>query len=149
MPNIGAVLKSEISRLSKRVVRENLSAIQSATSSHRKQLASLKKQVADLEREIATLRRLAPKPALKPVVDDSKSHRFNASGLKSLRRRLGLSAEDFGRLIEVSAQSVYNWESKKTVPRPTQIAAIADLRGLGKKEARARLELIGGNRLFK
>jgi len=37
-------------------------------------------------------------------------------------------------------QSVYNWERKVAVPRSSQIAAIAALRGVGKKEALQRLE---------
>ena len=139
MPNIGEVLKSEISRLSRKVVRENLSAVQSATSSHRKQLAALKKQVQTLEREVAALRRLTSKINPKPVADDSKTHRFSAAGLKALRSRLGLSAEDFGRMVEVSGQTIYNWESQKTVPGLPQLSAIASLRGIGKRMARARL----------
>jgi DNA-binding XRE family transcriptional regulator len=146
MPNIGAVFKNEIARLSKKVVREHLGPIQSATTSHRKQLAALKKQVQALEREVASLRRMASKVNPKPAVDVSTSHRFNVKGLKSLRSRLGLSAEDFGRLIEVSAQTIYNWEGQKTLPRPKQIAGIASLRGIGKREARARLDLTQENR---
>jgi DNA-binding transcriptional regulator YiaG len=142
MSNIGAALKSEISRLSKKVVREHLGAVQSATSAHRKQLAALKQQVRILEREISTLRRLVPRSLPKPDVEDGKAHRFSAQGLKSLRSRLGLSAEDFGRLVEVGGQTVYNWESRKTAPGPEKIALIAGLRGIGKREASARMAVI-------
>jgi hypothetical protein len=37
---------------------------------------------------------------------------------------------------------VYAWESGKVRPRSSQLAAIAALRQLGKKEAHARLEEI-------
>ena len=43
MPNVGEVLKSEISRLSKKAVRQHLMPVQSATHAHRRQLAALKK----------------------------------------------------------------------------------------------------------
>ena len=66
--------------------------------------------------------------------------RFVAKGLRSLRTRLGLSAGDFGTLAGVSGQSIYNWESGKAVPRKSQLAALASLRALGKREAAARLE---------
>ncbi|MGH8539532.1 MAG: helix-turn-helix domain-containing protein [Stenotrophobium sp.] len=140
MPDIAGLLKSEISRLSKKAVREHLSSIQSATASHRHQLAALKKQVLQLERELARLRRAAPgkMPATDSV--EGTKIRFVAKGLKSLRSRLGLGAEDFGLLLGVSSQSVYNWENQKTVPRKVQVAAIAQLRSLGKREARARIE---------
>jgi DNA-binding transcriptional regulator YiaG len=141
MPNVGEVLKGEISRLSKKVVRQHMKPVQSATTAHRKQLGSLKKQVQLLEREIALLRRTAGKNV--PVAEaeeEGVKHRFSAKGLTTLRNRLGLSGEEFGRLVNVSAQTVYNWESDKTYPRATQVSAIAGLRKIGKKEARARLE---------
>lgn len=72
-------------------------------------------------------------PAGKPI-------RFVAKGLRSMRQKLGLSAAELASLIGVSEQSVYNWEQKKATPRREQVAAIVGLRGIGKKEARARLE---------
>jgi DNA-binding transcriptional regulator YiaG len=66
--------------------------------------------------------------------------RFVAKGLRSQRNRLGLSAAEFGKLVGVSAQSVYNWERKLATPRPGQLTSLAALRGIGKREAHARLE---------
>jgi DNA-binding transcriptional regulator YiaG len=40
----------------------------------------------------------------------------------------------------VSAQSVTNWESGKIRPRDSQLAAIAALRKMGRREVAARLE---------
>ena len=60
--------------------------------------------------------------------------RFVAKGLRSQRSRLALSASEFGKLVGVSAQSVYNWERGTTRPREQQIAKLASLRGLGKRE---------------
>ena len=47
---------------------------------------------------------------------------------------------DFGRLAGASGQSIYNWEAGKAVPRASQQAALAAVRGLGKREAAKRLE---------
>jgi DNA-binding transcriptional regulator YiaG len=44
-----------------------------------------------------------------------------------------------GALVGVSAQTVYNWEAGKSRPRQQQLAAIAAIRKLGKREAQARL----------
>lgn len=144
MSNIAALLKTEIIRLSRKTVRQNLAPLQSASGSHRHQLAALKKQVQALEREVAALRKQAGKAAAAPVAEEEggEKHRYSAKGLRSLRARLDLSAEDFGKLIGVTAQSVYNWEAEKTLPRQSQVTAIAGLRGIGKKEVRARLEKI-------
>jgi len=56
-----------------------------------------------------------------------------------MRRRLGLSAAQLGRLIGVSEQSIYNWETKKATPRKDAFAAIIELRSLGKRDAHRRL----------
>lgn len=150
MPNIGSVLKSEITRLSRKVVKEHVGPVHSATTAHRRQLAALKRQIASLERQVARLSREDGKSsaASDASADESGGNlalRFQARGLKPLRDRLGLSAADFGRLVGVSAQSVYNWEAGKAKPRRSQIAALAPLRSLGKREAQARLEQMAGS----
>jgi len=77
------------------------------------------------------------------AADDGSSPtkiRFVAKGLRSHRIRLGLSAGEFGKLVGVSANSVYAWESGSTTPRREQLAKIAALRAVGKQEAAKRLE---------
>lgn len=143
MPNIAALLKDEISRLSRKEIRRQMLPVRKASAAHRRHIAALKREIARLEKSVATLgRRGAAAPAAQPSGDDAgpAAQRFQARGLVSLRARLGLSAAELAKLIGVSAQSVYNWEHKKATPRRSQIAQIAQLRGLGKKEARARLE---------
>jgi len=44
-----------------------------------------------------------------------------------------------GTLLGVSAQSIYHWETGKTKPRQSQLAAIAAVRKMGKREAMAQL----------
>ncbi|MFO1303594.1 MAG: helix-turn-helix transcriptional regulator [Burkholderiales bacterium] len=66
--------------------------------------------------------------------------RFVAKGLRSHRARLGLSAGEFGKLVGASANSVYAWESGKTAPRREQVARIAAVRLMGKREAVQRLK---------
>lgn len=139
MPNVAQVLKGEISRLSNKVVRAHVEPIRSATSVQRKQLSLLKKQVELLQREVAALRRTSAKAVPQPEAIDGAKYRFSAKGLRSLRSRLGLSAEEFGRLLQVSAQSIYKWENEKATPRRSQLGPLAELRTIGKREARSRL----------
>jgi DNA-binding transcriptional regulator YiaG len=58
----------------------------------------------------------------------------------SNRKRLGVSAADYGKLIGVSGQTVYAWEQGVSRPRKAQLAACVAIRGVGKTEAKARLE---------
>ncbi len=49
-------------------------------------------------------------------------------------------------LVGVGAQSIYNWESEKARPRVEQIAKLAAMRGLGKREVAARLGELNGEK---
>ena len=141
MANIGAMLKEEISRLARKTLNAELEGLRKASAGYRKDIAALKRQVAALERGRAALEKRVGRTAPEPGKTEGESNvRFSAKGLKTLRARLGLSAEDFGRLAGVSGQSIYNWERGTTVPRRQQVLALAGLRGLGKREAVARLE---------
>jgi DNA-binding transcriptional regulator YiaG len=138
MPNFSLILKSEINRLARKEVKAAIEPLRKANGAYRKEIAELKRQVTSLRRETKSLAR--HELAARPHAGDPKTLRFTASGLKSLRARLGLSASDFGRLVSVSGQSIYNWEAGKASPRATQQAAIAAVRGIGKREALKRLE---------
>ena len=143
MPNIAALLKSEISRLSRREIRKEVLPLRRLAAAHRREIAELKRTVAALDRRAKSLAKVARGQDNQSAPSDERQTRFVAKGLVSLRKRLGLSAADLARLLGVSMQSVYNWEHKKATPRQEQVAAIAALRSIGKKEAQQRLEGIG------
>jgi DNA-binding transcriptional regulator YiaG len=137
MTSLGSVLRNEITRLSRKEARVQVEPLRKANATYRRDIAALKRQVALLQRQVAVSSRARPRPA--ETNAETKPTRFVAKGLRSLRTRLGLSAADFAKLAGVSAQSIYNWETGKAVPRPNQMTALAGLRALGKKEAQARL----------
>lgn len=139
MPNIGVVLKSEITRLARKEIRNEVSALRKAGAGYRRDIAALKRQVADLQRQVAASHR-AVKRAQPAEASVATKARFSAKGLKSHRAKLGISASDYGRLAGISGQSIYNYEAGKATPRPSQIAALAAVRALGKREAVGRLE---------
>jgi DNA-binding transcriptional regulator YiaG len=141
MPNIAALLKSEISRVARKEVRAEISSLKKAASAYRSDIAALKRRSHALEQQLRSLSKLSARlaPAAESEVA-SETRRFSAKGLASQRRRLGLSAADFGLLVGASSQSIYNWEDGKVRPRAQHLPAIAALRTLGKREAAARLE---------
>jgi DNA-binding transcriptional regulator YiaG len=139
MPNIAAVLKTEIARLARREMRGELETLKKSGAGYRRDIAVLKKQVRDLERQVK--KSTAPrKVATQDAEADSKSLRFSPTRFASQRRKLGLSAANFAKLLGVSALSVYKWESGKTRPRRAQLESIAAVRGLGKREVLAKLD---------
>jgi DNA-binding transcriptional regulator YiaG len=140
MPNIGVLLKQEIVRLARKESRAEGQANKKASAQHRRHIAALRRQVAILERQVALLKRSAlDRPRTPMTTVGAQKLRFVAKGLKSQRSRLGLSAADYGKLVGVSAQSVYNWEQGNARPRPEQFKMIAALRSTSKREAQARL----------
>lgn len=143
MPNVASVFRQEIVRLARKESKQQLAPPRSQIAQQRRQIAALRKQVSDLAREVRRLSRQhrGNSPA-NPAVS-AGALRFRASGLRSHRNRLRLSASDLGKLLGVSAQTVYNWEAGSTRPRRDQIEHIAALRGLAKREAELRLAKIG------
>jgi DNA-binding transcriptional regulator YiaG len=141
MPNVAAALREEIARVSRKEIRKLTDTTRRAAIDHRRDIAELKRQIQELQRTVALLESkvLADIPSqVKP--EDAEDVRFTAKGLRSSRKRLGLSAEDFGKLMGVSDQTVYNWERGRARPRKPQIATYAAVRSMGKREALARLE---------
>lgn len=143
MPNIAALLKQEITRLARKEVRGAAGTLKKASAHHRHAIAALRRQVAQLQRQLAALgRRLEKGGAGAPSTAETPKVRFVARGLRSHRARLGLSAAEYGKLVGVSAQSIYNWEQGAARPRAAQLAALVALRGIGKREAQARLRQV-------
>lgn len=139
MSNIGALLKSEITRLARREVRGEVAALRKQSAGYRRDIAAMKRQIIEMQRQIAASNRVTKGTQTTAAPTKSIKARFSAAGLKSHRAKLGLSASDYGQLAGVSAQSIYNYEAGKAAPRQSQIAALASLRTLGKREAMARL----------
>ena len=143
MPNLGSVLKHEIARIARREIRTQTGTAKKTSAQHRRHIASLRRRIEALEKKVTSLTgRLAEGP--RTSSDDSAGNqlRFVAKGVRSLRNRLGLSAERFGRLVGVSGQSIYNWERQIATPRAEQLRLLASIRGMGKREAVARLETL-------
>jgi DNA-binding transcriptional regulator YiaG len=151
MANIAKVLKDEVSRLTRRETKKALASISKPARGLRRTTADLKRRVAQLEKELRSLRKTiddlakAHPPAVPETTD--KAH-ITAKGMRSLRRRLRLTGQEFARLLGITPQGVYGWE-KASGPlrmRGTTRAAILAVRGIGAREARRRLEEMKGTK---
>ena len=144
MSNIGTAFRDEIARLSRKEIRSHVDPTRKFTAQHRHDIAALKRQITQLERQVTLLSRkvLATRPEASPDAT-ARPLRFSAKRLQSQRSRLGLSASDFGKLLGVSSQTIYNWEHEVARPRGEQLGKLAALRGIGKREAGERLTQLG------
>lgn len=142
MANIAEILRTEISRLARKELQNELLPVRQALTQSRTGVASLNRRVAALEKQLtATLKAKAKLPKVVPIHEEeaSGSLRFSSKGLASLRRRLGISAPQLAALLSVSAQSIYKWESGQTRPNASQLPAIAALRKMGRKAVATQL----------
>jgi DNA-binding transcriptional regulator YiaG len=141
MSTFAVQLKGEISRLAKKEVRAETQALKKASAAYRAEIAALKRRITGLEAQLKKMGKGTGRVKVeKTEEDDSGSAlRFRVAGFAALRKKLGISAAEMGKLLGVSAQSVYHWEAGKTKPRASQLAAISAVRKMGKREVSAKL----------
>lgn len=148
MPNVAAVLKEEITRLARKELKTHVSPLKKTIAEQRRTIADLKRRVERLERDQGFLRKQEKRrlekraPAAAAAAASGDTPRFSPKWVAADRKRLGFSAKDYAQLIGVSMLTVYNWEKGKSKPRAQQLAAWANVRGIGKREALRRLELL-------
>lgn len=145
MPNLNTILGEEIRRLARKEIREQVGPTQRIVAKYRSDIADLKRRVGELERRLGFVekqekKRLTTGPS--PKNSDVQRPRFSPGWVKKHREKLGISAADYGLLVGVSGLTIYNWEKGGSSPREKQLLAWGEIRGLGKREALKRLELI-------
>lgn len=133
MTNFAAQLKSEIQRIARKEIRFETSLLRKSATTYRTEIAALKRRISTLEAALKKLSKSVPSKQVEP--EEASSLRWRAPGFASLRKKLALSAGDMGKLLGVTGATVYAWETGKTKPRGTQLAAIARVRKLGKRAA--------------
>jgi len=143
MPNIAVVLKQEIQRLAKKEANAQTKSLRKANSQYRRDIAELKRNVDSLTKQVAFLEKQERRRVETTVPETSaEGRRFSRRGLRTHREKLGIAAADYARLVGVSTQTIYNWENGHSKPTGDKLAALVEVRDLGKREAMARLELL-------
>jgi DNA-binding transcriptional regulator YiaG len=148
MTSLAIALKDEIRRLARKEIKAQTGHTARAVAQYRREIARLKRQQREQEKKISFLQAQTRKSLQAPsdATDLNGDARFSARSVKAQRRRTGLSAADYGKLVGVSPLTIYNWEQKKTRPRKEQFAALLSLRGLGKREALAKLAILSAGK---
>lgn len=146
MPNINSLLNEQIRRLARREIKSQTKITRRLTAQYRRDIAALKRQVASLSKTVKFLEAQEKKRVgQQPSPAELEDVRFRADGLRTHRSKLGISAADYGKLVGVSGLSIYHWESGKAKPRRQQLAKLVGVRGIGKREAFKRLQILDGS----
>jgi DNA-binding transcriptional regulator YiaG len=151
MPNVEKALKAEIARISRKEIKTAIGHIAKSHTNLKKTVTDLRKRVTSLEKEnkrllTDTRRQMAQRTDKAP--EEAGKARLTAKGIRSLRNRLRLTQADFAKLARATTHAVYLWE-KKEGPlklRDKTRESLLSIRGLGAKEASARLEEIEASR---
>lgn len=149
MPNIAQLLKEEIRRISRSEIKAQTAKLKRDVVKSKKNIVVLRRIVAQLSRDnellMSTEKRRRGLPAV-VAPEDAKSARITAKGIRAMRRKLGLSQGDFAKLAGVTTVAVGLWEHKGKgalkMRDKTRVAILA-LRGVGAREAKRRVELLG------
>jgi len=147
MANLATVMREETCRLARKELKPLILSAKRTTAQHRREIAALKRRLSEVEKKLVFLEGQERQRIARPRAAEDKveAARFSARSVRSQRNRLKLSAEEFARLLGVSAQTVYLWEHGKTRPRAAQLAGLVAVRTLGRREARERLKVLTGN----
>jgi len=141
MPNIAVTFRQEITRLARREIRSQTQGLRKATAQFRRDIAELKRRASELKSEVVRLERQVGKDVAPQIAEaESASGRYSPRSVISQRKRLGISAADYGTLIGVTGHTIYKWEHGTSRPRKAQLTALGSIRNLGKRESIARLE---------
>ncbi len=136
-------LKDEITRLARKEVKANTESTRKAVAQFRRDIAELKRLAKSFERRLAALESAEKKRTKKPAAADlAEGARFAPRWVRAHREKIGFSQADYAALVGVSPMTIYNWEHGKTKPGKEQLAALAAVRKLGKREAERRWEML-------
>jgi DNA-binding transcriptional regulator YiaG len=147
MSTLAQTIKDEIRRISRREIGRALSKFRRDHIALKKRLAEQKNRISAIEKE--------NKELSKKQAAFGQDQRFEAHsepeaehvavygrGIKSLRRRLGLSQIDLATLVGMNRISISHWEKKSgklTIIKPEVRKMLTELKGMKKAAVAARL----------
>lgn len=144
MPNIAVLLKHEIKRLARKEAKALVLPLTREKVLLKRRIRDLRRQVSAFEQQLRALAAdWSRRKATAPQAAGSETRmRITAKGMRSLRRKLGLTQAEFAALLGVTGQAVYQWEHREGALRVRGRVreALAQVRGMGARDARRALE---------
>ncbi len=135
-------LKAEIARLARREIRKSMTPLKRLGAARRRQIADLRRQISALQQELKNVSRAKAAAALPEAGEGQGRFWITGKGVRSLRKRLGLTQVEMARLAGVSSLTVVHWEAsqgKVALRRKDTSARLQQIRTLTKRTAAAAL----------
>lgn len=143
MPQFSALFQAEVRRLARKELKSEIAQIRRQNTELRRHVATLKRALAQAIAGQKRLARNISAPQQKNNEAESATRqRISSKTIRTLRAKLRLTQAEFAKLVGVSGQAVYQWErgDGRLRLRHTTRQAIADIKNIGAREARKRLE---------
>jgi DNA-binding transcriptional regulator YiaG len=145
VPNFMKMFQDEVKRLARKETKSAVTQLNKEKVELRKTIGQLKRRIDALERQNKKITKVIPVEQTAPEgVEQTEADRARISSktIITLRKKLKLTQSEMAKLVNVSGQSVYQWERKD---RPLRLRtatrqAILELKTIGIREARKRLE---------
>ena len=145
MNSFSSAFQAEVVRMARKELKPELQHLRKTVASHRSEIAALKREVKALASQLkAALRQSPPAdtpPARQPGESAGKKPKadFQFEHLRQMRTALGITQAQMAQLLDASPLSVSKWESGRVRPRAAQLARIEELRRMGLRKARKKL----------
>ncbi len=147
MPNVAAVLKEEIQRLARKEAKSALDEAQAENRALKREVANLRKRLDAIEKNGARPAGGSQTPAA-PHTETAAEYGARVTGamIRRMRERFEMTQAELAHLLDVSAQSVYQWEKNlgRLNLRGRTQQAVLEIRDIGKREAQRILEMRKG-----
>jgi DNA-binding XRE family transcriptional regulator len=109
-----------------RNLQRQIKKLRLASRAHRRHLRAVERSFGRLESRVPSGGRRG------------RGARLSGEDIRALRARLGMTREQFARLLSVSPGSIFGWETGRTVPRGRSMARVLEVRQMGVRRARAQ-----------
>jgi DNA-binding transcriptional regulator YiaG len=136
--SLAAVLRTEVRRLNRRQLEgalRPLLKVQRQVSALRRESHAQRVLLARLERRLTRLR-TARRTGVS-LVPGRRGRPLSGQSIRRLRDKLRMTREQFARALQVSAGSIFGWESGRTLPRAGSLGRFEAVRKMGVRQARA------------
>ena len=147
MSTLAQTIKDEIRRISRREIglalsnfRRDHRALKKRSAEQKSRISAIEKDNKELLKKLAALSQYQRAEA--GSTTEVEQVAVYARGIKSLRRRLGLSQISLATLVGMNRISIAHWEKKSgkiTIRKPEAIKMLMELKGMKKAEVAARL----------
>lgn len=147
MPNFTKMFQEEVRRLARKEFKASLENVRREIVEARRAVSQLRKKIAAMQKENKGTAEKAVKGVLQKAAAETEEKdraRISSTTIRTMRKKLGLTQLEMGKLLNVSGQSVYQWERRggRLRLRNATRKAILELKKLGVREARRRLEAL-------